>query len=80
MSNLKDIKYKLEKSNDPALFQDKNIEDLKIGKIYTVSQFLKCGGQEAWLILDDYLRVELPMRYVDIIRNNNSSWPQHNVN
>jgi hypothetical protein len=80
MSNLKDIKNKLEKSNEAALFQDKNIEDLKIGKIYTVSQFLKCGGQEAWLILDDYLRVELPMRYVDIIRNNNFSWPQHNVN
>jgi hypothetical protein len=34
MSNLKDIKNKLEKSNDKALFQDKNIEDLKIGKMW----------------------------------------------
>jgi hypothetical protein len=51
MINLKDIKNKLEKSNEAALFQDKNIEDLKIGKVYTVSQFLKCGGQEAWQMI-----------------------------
>jgi hypothetical protein len=70
MSNLKDIKNKLEKSNDAALFQDKNIEDLKIGKIYTVSQFLKCGGQEAWLILDDYLRVELLIELIILVGRN----------
>jgi hypothetical protein len=70
MSNLKDIKNKLEKSNEAALFQDKNIEDLKIGKIYTVSQFLKCGGQEAWLILDDYLRVELLIELIILVGRN----------